>query len=195
MNLVSRSAGETKKIAAKLAQKIIRSRLLLHVKPRRTQSQKHATVIALEGELGAGKTVFVKGFARAFGIKQAVNSPTFILVHPYEIKLKIKNAKLKITTQNLKQNTKYKILDTKYRRLYHVDAYRLRDHRDLVPLGIKEILADPENVVLIEWAERVKKILPRRRITVHLDHAGEKTREIKIKFQIPNTNYQISSPP
>ncbi len=123
---------------------------------------KKSLVIALEGELGAGKTVFVKGLARALKIKSKIKSPTFNLIKVYKIP----------ATYHLLHTTHY---------LYHLDCYRLRDHRDLKVMGIKEILNDPKNIVLIEWSDRVKKILPKNHIKVHIDHVSKKERKITIK--------------
>lgn len=139
------SAKETQKIAANLARKIVK------LKP-----QKHACVFALEGELGAGKTTFIQGFAKALKIKQRITSPTFVLMRHY--KLRIGNCKL----------------------LVHIDAFRLKDWHDLASLGIKDILADPGNIVLIEWAERIRPILPQKRTKIHIDHLDQTTRQISI---------------
>lgn len=114
-------------------------------------------MIGLEGELGVGKTTFIKGFAQALGVKEKVLSPTFVLMKTYQLSIKY------------------------YGFLVHIDAYRLKDHRDLLPLGIKEILADPKIVVLIEWSDRVEKILPKKYIQIHFDHIDPKTRRISIK--------------
>lgn len=123
-------------------------------------NRKKALVIALEGELGAGKTVFVRGVTKALKIKAKIKSPTFTLAKKY--KLPVTNYQLPITS------------------LYHFDCYRLRDHRDLKILGIQEILNNPENLVLVEWSDRVKKILPKNHIKIHIDHIDKNTRKIKI---------------
>ncbi len=141
----TKSAKETQKIAADLAHKVIKS------KP-----QKHARVFALEGELGAGKTTFIQGFAKALKIKQKITSPTFVLMRHY--KLGAGNWKL----------------------LVHIDAFRLKDWRDLVSLGIKDIFAGPENIILIEWAERVRSILPQKLTRIHIDHLDKTIRQISI---------------
>ena len=146
MKFRSNSVKQTQKIAGNLAKKIIKIGL-----------QRRAKIFALEGELGAGKTTFVKGFANALSIKAHVTSPTFVL---------LKN---------------YKLQTTNYKLLFHIDAYRLRNHRDLIPLGIKEIMADPRNIILIEWSDRVKKILPGKYVKVHIDHIDGNTRKIEIK--------------
>lgn len=139
------SPKETQKLAADLARKVAKS------KP-----QKHACVFALEGELGAGKTTFIQGFAKALKIKQKITSPTFVLMRHY-----------KLGTGNWKL-------------LVHVDAFRLKDWRDLASLGIKDIFADPGNIVLIEWAERVRPILPKKHTKIHIDHLEKNTRKITI---------------
>ncbi len=141
----TRGAKETQKLAANLAQKTANSKPL-----------KHARIFALEGELGAGKTTFIQGFAKALKIRQRITSPTFVLMRHY--KLKTINWKL----------------------LVHIDAFRLRDWHDLASLGVKDIFADPGNIILIEWAERVRPILPQKRIKIHIDHLGNNTRKITI---------------
>lgn len=113
---LSNSDEETRQIAAKLAK------------------ENKGNVFALTGELGAGKTTFVQGFAQGLGIKEKIISPTFVLIREHQIP----------------NNTKI---------LYHIDLYRLdkMDH-----LGLKEIWSDPNNIVLIEWAEKAKNILPEK---------------------------------
>ena len=121
---------------------------------------KNAVVIALEGELGAGKTTFVQGLAKLLDIKTDVKSPTFTLIKKY----------------NLAPNSKLK----PRRYLYHIDCYRLKNHHDLLVLGIKDILKDKDNVLLIEWPERIKKILPKKHMKIKLEHLDKNTRKITI---------------
>ena len=117
---------------------------------------KGALVIALEGELGAGKTTFVQGLAKDLKIKAKIKSPTFTLMKSYKLKV------------------------ISYKLLYHLDCYRLRNHKDLSILGIKDILTNQENIVLIEWSDRVKKILPKNHIKIHIDHISKNERKITI---------------
>ncbi len=149
MQRVTKSPKETKKIGHFL------------FKGLDFEKQKNALVIALEGELGAGKTTFVQGLAKILGIKSKVKSPTFTLIKKYKLS---KNSKLK--------SKKY---------LYHLDCYRLKNHKDLLVLGIKDILKNKENVLLIEWPERIKKILPKGHIKIYFDHVDKNTRKITIK--------------
>src|SRR3972149_10918226 len=86
---------------------------------------------ALSGNLGSGKTTFVQGFAQGMGIKARIVSPTFILMRRYSAKLKD---------------------------FYHVDLYRLEENvkGEVINLGLKDVWEAPENVVVIEWAEKIK---------------------------------------
>ena len=140
----------------------------------------------MEGELGAGKTTFVQGLAKALRIKAKIKSPTFTLIKNYPITnyaLRIKEAKKirnssfdKLRTLSL-SNGQFVIRNN----LYHLDCYRLRDHKDLEMLGLKEILNDSGNIVLIEWSDRVKKILPKNHIKIHIDHIDKNVRKITVR--------------
>jgi len=111
-------------------------------------------VIGLIGNLGAGKTTFVQFLAHTLGIKQTVNSPTFNIIKVYAIK-----------------NHKSKI-----KNLIHIDAYRLHSAAELQALGVEEYFVDPHVVTVIEWADRVKKILPKdaMMIKIKLKKNGER---------------------
>ncbi len=98
--------------------------------------------ICLIGELGAGKTVFVKGLACGLGIKQKIHSPTFLLMKIYKIR-----------------NTKYKI-----RNLVHVDAYRLLGADELIDIGLLDWLGRADVVTVIEWADKVSKLLRGKKV-------------------------------
>jgi len=107
---------------------------------------KGGEVVALVGDLGAGKTVLARGLARGLDIKNIINSPTFVLMKIY----RIRNYKLKI------------------RNFIHIDAYRLNSEQGLIDIGIFDWLGRKDSVVLIEWAERVKKILPKKAIKIRI---------------------------
>ncbi len=113
-------------------------------------------VVALYGDLGVGKTTFAQAFAKALGIKKRVQSPTFILMQEYPIK---KRGALKL--------------------FLHVDAYR-GDEAQFTHVGFSEYAGRPDTVVLVEWAERVEKLLPKKRINVRLSHRGGDARGITI---------------
>lgn len=142
---VSHGTDETQQIARKYAAELI------------TRHHGEPIIIALEGELGAGKTTFTQAFIAALGVEERVKSPTFVLMKEYPL-----------------------MATPGYHALYHLDCYRLRDSKDLIPLGIEKILMTKGVIVLIEWAERVEDILPRNKIVVHIDHIAEQTRNIKI---------------
>jgi tRNA threonylcarbamoyladenosine biosynthesis protein TsaE len=122
-----------------------------------TPRRKRALVIALQGDLGAGKTTFTQGFARGLGIKRRMASPTFIIMRRFALPRSSGN-------------------------IYHIDAYRLKKLDSLEVLGFKEILADPKNVILIEWPEKIKKILPRQTIWLKFQY-GKKENERKITIK------------
>lgn len=120
--------------------------------------RKNALVLALAGDLGSGKTTFTQGFLRGLGIKNKITSPTFVIAK------------------------KYKIQNTRYKYAYHFDCYRIRKSSELFVLGFKEILADSQNIVLIEWPEVVKKVLPKNSVWINFEH-GEKENKRTIYFR------------
>ena len=148
--IVTKSAEETKKVAKLFAKDIIGE----------FQVGKKATIIALVGNLGAGKTTFTQGFAEGLGIKEKIQSPTFVILKEYEIH-------------------QHKISKSCFKHFYHIDCYRLKNEKDAKTIDLEEIIKNPENLVLIEWAERVKKILPKKQLlTVKFFHINEETRKI-----------------
>ena len=155
MLIHSKREQDTEKLAGYLAGKILRG-----------GTRNRAVVMSLIGPLGAGKTHFTKAFMRALGIEDTITSPTFNIMKIYEIPVKTKNSKLK--NQNW------------FRSAYHIDAYRIKSH-DLLKLGFEEIIKDPANIVLIEWADIVKDILPAGAINIEIGHGKvEGEREIKL---------------
>jgi tRNA threonylcarbamoyladenosine biosynthesis protein TsaE len=112
-------------------------------------------ILALHGELGAGKTCFVQGLALALGVDQPVTSPTFALAAEYRGR----------------------------QPLHHLDLYRLRDARDAFSLGIEDYLRG-EGITAIEWAERIAALLPADVIHVRFAH-GSSDRERLIEVQWP----------
>lgn len=119
---------------------------------------RRATVVGLFGDLGAGKTSFTQGIAKAFSIKDYITSPTFVLQKIYKLSGKFP-----------------------FERLVHIDAYRLNSGEEMSALGWQEILKNPKNVVFIEWPERVKSVLPKDMIKIYFEH-GQSENERKIKI-------------
>lgn len=119
--------------------------------------RKHAKVIALVGNLGAGKTTFAQGFLKALGVRRRIISPTFLIIRPYDIKA------------------------GGYSRAFHLDCYRLHKTEELLSLGLREILKNPTNIVLIEWPELVKKELPKDARWIQIEHPEKGThRNVKV---------------
>ncbi len=118
---------------------------------------KRACVVGLFGELGAGKTTFTKSAAEALGVEETVNSPTFVIERIFSVP------------------------SGAFKRFIHIDAYRLVHGQDLISLGWNEIVQDPENLIFIEWPEKVLDILPEDRIEVQFEHLNEKSRQITIQ--------------
>lgn len=140
---LSNSLTETQKIAREFA-KIL----------------KGGEVVALYGELGTGKTVFVQAVAKQLGIKSRIKSPTFVLVRNYPLPNK-KNINL-----------------------FHLDLYRLNSISDLKSIDINEIIEDRNNITFIEWAEKAKNYLPQKRINIYIVYKGKNQREITIEDNI-----------
>jgi tRNA threonylcarbamoyladenosine biosynthesis protein TsaE len=120
-----------------------------------------ACIIALQGDLGSGKTTFVKAVAETLGIRDTVTSPTFVLEKIYKIEDKT-------------------ALGAGYTHLIHIDAYRLENSNEMSALGFDEILEKPENLVFIEWPERISQAIPKNAQILHFRFVNEKTREITV---------------
>lgn len=114
-------------------------------------------IVCLYGDLGFGKTTFVQGLAKGLGIKKRIISPTFVMVRSYELRA---------------------------RSFYHIDLYRVENETDVEGLGIGEIINGKNNIVVIEWAEKLKSFLPEKRIDIKFFY--EKDDERKITFRSSN---------
>lgn len=133
----------------KVAQEIVASVLPL---------SDNAHVIALSGNLGAGKTTLVQHIARILGITETVTSPTFVLMKQYPVQ----------------HHT--------FTQLVHIDAYRLEKPEELHALRINSIFSDPGNLVIIEWPEHVASVLPAQKTTIVLTVASDVSRDIDIRY-------------
>ena len=131
----SRSLAETQQLGRRLADAL-----------------QSGDVVALVGELGAGKTNLVQAIAQGLGVTHDfVHSPTFVLIQEYDGRVPV----------------------------CHIDAYRLKDIDEFLELGADELLGG-DNVCLIEWADRVHSTLPRDRLTVHIETTGESSRRMEL---------------
>ncbi len=119
----------------------------------------NATVVALHGDLGAGKTAFTKAVAHILGVNVEVTSPTFVIEKVYEI-------------------TKHK--NRPFVRLVHIDAYRLASAKEIVSLGWQEIVKDPGNLIFVEWPENIEVVIPDNAIHLHFTFIDESTRTVQI---------------
>lgn len=117
------------------------------------KSLKGGEVLALSGNLGSGKTILTKGLARGLGVKKIITSPTFVLMKVYKIER---------GSANLEN-------------FIHVDAYRLKKESDLREIGLFDWLNKKNSVVVIEWAEKVKKILPKNAIEIKIKLGKKET--------------------
>ena len=117
--------------------------------------KERATVVGLTGDLGSGKTTFVKGAAKALGIGNTVTSPTFVIEKIYK-------------TENMP-----------FEHVVHIDAYRLDGGGELSTLGWDDVLANPKTLVFVEWPERVADVLPENTETIQFTFIDENTRRIE----------------
>ncbi len=134
---ISHSEEETEKFAAELA-----------------ASLPPGSVLALSGDLGAGKTVFSRGFARGLGIEEPVSSPTYTIIQEYP-----------------RPGGGW---------FFHMDLYRINDARSALDFGVDEYLEDPTAWCIIEWAERIAGILPQDTIRLQIGILPDNTRRFAI---------------
>ncbi len=121
---------------------------------------KPGMILALSGPLGAGKTTFVQALSRVLGAKGHLRSPTFSLVRSYAV-----------NAGDIKT-------------LVHVDAYRIEDERDVLPLGLDELLSEPGTVMAIEWSERIANFIraskaPVLSVTIEPDPSGVRRVDVR----------------
>ncbi len=133
MKFLSKKSSETKKLGEKLA-------------------KNPPAVLALKGNLGAGKTTFLQGYAKGLGIKEKILSPTFLILKKFPLK---------------KNN------------FIHIDCYRINDPQEILDLGFLEIIN--KDLLAIEWPERIKNILPKNTVFLTIKIIDKNKREITIK--------------
>jgi tRNA threonylcarbamoyladenosine biosynthesis protein TsaE len=121
------------------------------------KKEKNSCIVCLSGDLGTGKTTFSQYLARELGVKRKVNSPTFVIMKRYLLK------------------------NSNFKNLLHIDAYRLKNEKELLVLGWKKIIENPGNLILIEWPENIKKVLPKKYHKIEISHTKEGHRKFKIK--------------
>ncbi len=125
-----------------------------------------ATIVGLSGQLGAGKTAFVKAVANKLGVNEDVTSPTFVLMKFYDIVGKQPSGP-----------------DYPWKKLVHIDAYRLEGAQELQVLKFEELATDPKNLVLIEWPENVEEaVVGQKGYSQITFKVGEKDTERVIEY-------------
>lgn len=119
-------------------------------------------IVALFGELGAGKTTLVKGIAEGLEIKEEITSPTFTLMNVYQI-----------------QSQKSKVQS-----LVHIDTYRLKNEQELIAIGAQDYLGQPDTITVIEWPEKIRGLLAGKKVTtVELEPGPASERKITLLLQ------------
>jgi tRNA threonylcarbamoyladenosine biosynthesis protein TsaE len=124
MQIVARTLEDTKQFAKDQLGEISKKAL------------EKATILDLVGGLGAGKTTFVQMLGGELGVKEVIQSPTFVLMKIYKTK------------------------NSKFKNLIHIDAYRIEHVDEAGILGLPKLFADPTNLICIEWSEKIKEVMP-----------------------------------
>jgi tRNA threonylcarbamoyladenosine biosynthesis protein TsaE len=144
-----------KKIFSKKDISAIADMVMAHIKKHRNKND--ATVVALSGDLGAGKTTLVQAIAKELGIRRKLVSPTFVLLKSYKIPK-----------------------GGEWSELHHIDAYRLTDPKHIKHIRFEEISTESRNLIIIEWPEQVGKYLPKHAVKIELSHdSSENFRKIQ----------------
>lgn len=143
IKVISEGPEETQKIASLLINTVLKQKNL---------KRKQALVISLEGNLGSGKTEFLKGIAKGIKLKEKIFSPTFLIMKRFTLKHK------------------------PFKFLWHLDCYRLKKISEIKELDFTEIIKNPQNIIFIEWGDKIKKILPKSHWTIKFQIKSEKER-------------------
>ena len=141
--LLSQSRLQTQRMAKDVLNRLIKS--------------KHRPIVlALSGELGSGKTTFIQGLAKTLGIREKVQSPTFVLAKWYALAKRF----------------------NPLRHFIHIDAYRLESAKELNQLGFEELSANKKNLIFVEWADKVLKALPKNHPKIFFEIEDRQNRKI-----------------
>jgi tRNA threonylcarbamoyladenosine biosynthesis protein TsaE len=115
-----------------------------------------ATVLALSGDLGAGKTTLTKALGKLLGVTEELASPTFIIMRRHET------------------------IHPRFQTLYHIDAYRLESATDIQKLGFHTLLADSNALIVVEWPERLGDALPEDTLRAEITHVSQTERKLHL---------------
>ncbi|MBX4200669.1 tRNA (adenosine(37)-N6)-threonylcarbamoyltransferase complex ATPase subunit type 1 TsaE [Candidatus Parcubacteria bacterium] len=142
---ITKNSTETQNIGEKMAKEILKKDIA-----------ENAAVLCLHGDLGAGKTTFLQGFAKGLGIEEKILSPTFVIMK------------------------KFPVAHKHFTYFYHFDLYRLQNDEEVLELGFKEIISNPKNIVAIEWPQKISSLLPKDAIKIVFEHDTVDQRSLKI---------------
>ncbi len=123
---------------------------------KKISKREYAVVFGLYGDLGSGKTTFTKRLAKAVGILDVITSPTFMLQKRFEIDF------------------------NGFKNLYHLDMYRFEEESEVKCLDWENTISNPENIVVVEWPDRVEGAMPDHIIRLYFKTIDETTREIEV---------------
>lgn len=140
-----RFKSDSDKSTKEFAKKLIEEKIEKGQKP---------IIFALEGDLGAGKTTFIKGIADALNVETHVTSPTFLLIQKYPLEIE------------------------GFNNLFHIDAYRMEDPEEILNLEFKDTISNKENIIVIEWADKIESVIPNEAIWLKFKHGDNKNERI-----------------
>ncbi|MEI6478871.1 MAG: tRNA (adenosine(37)-N6)-threonylcarbamoyltransferase complex ATPase subunit type 1 TsaE [bacterium] len=143
MKIVSKTPEQTEDLAVKILRRITA------LPPKKT-----ATVLSLKGDLGSGKTTFSQFFAKRLGVKETIQSPTFLIIKRYQ------------TFNHIFKN------------FFHIDAYRIENENEILNLDFSKTIEDPENIILIEWPEKIPSLIPSDAFEIYFDHGDNENERI-----------------
>ena len=154
MEIISNSVEKTQDIAGQLVREII---------AKKSAKKNGAYAIALSGDLGSGKTAFIQGVAYALGVKEKVLSPTFLLMRSFGLGKDGEGQRAPFSS------------------MYHFDFYRLGNPKDVLDLGYEEVMENNDHLVVMEWADRFKQLIPKDAVWVNLEWLAPDKRKISVK--------------
>ncbi len=151
MRIISKNPEQTEDVAIKILRKIMA-----------LPEPKEAVVLALSGDLGAGKTTFSQFLGKRLGVKNTMQSPTFLLIKRYET------------------------FNPFFENFFHIDAYRIEKEDEIAKLGFDKITKNHKNIVVIEWPEKIQNILPSDALQINFRHGNDENERI---IEIPDELY------
>lgn len=174
---ITTNSKQTRKLGKLLAE-------ALRGGPARNASRSDAggEIICLTGDLGSGKTTFAQGILEGLGAKGPYTSPTFVVMKHYHTTHNTQH----ITQQKERSKKKLRVMSYVLRDIYHIDAYRVGP-KDILDLGWEEIVAGENNVVIVEWAERIRRIIPKKTVWIRFEHVGKDKRRIVVGSKVESS--------